>query len=103
MTDPFPLPSERVQRARAIHRLRAAVNAALVDGRAALERDLHVRSLAQPLLDRLEQIGRELDRMEGLRSGWDGEETHPFWIDLLNEVKAQTPCGKSPPPENASR
>ncbi len=103
MTDPFPLPDEHSQRARTVQRLRAAIHTALRDGQEASRRSPRSASLAEPLLQRLEQIGRELDRMEGLRSGWKGRETHPFWIDLLNEVEAQTPCGKSPPPENNSR
>ena len=104
MQEPFPLPGERTHRARAVQRLRTAVDAALRDGQEACRKNPLTRSIAQPLLNRLTQIRSELDRIEGLRSGWEGEETHPFWIELLNRAaEGQTPCGKSPPPENGSR
>lgn len=103
MSDPFPPLEPSGQRARAVQRLRAAIDAAIRGGRAACLQGPHVAALAEPLIRRLEQIRRELDQME--EAGTEAEllETHPFWIDLLREANAQTPCGRSPPPENGSR
>jgi hypothetical protein len=59
MEDPFPPPDERTYRARAVQRLRAAVEAAIRDGTEASHRGPESAALAQPLLNRLEQIARE--------------------------------------------
>lgn len=101
---PYPVPPNdgHSQRSRAIQRLRSAVDAAIREGQNACRDPRHV-ALAQPLLERLEQIGCELNRMDGLQSGLANQETHPFWLDLMRNALTQNPWGRSPPPENISR
>ena len=103
MSDPFPPLEPSRQRARAVQRLRAAMDAAIRGGRAACLQGPHIAGTAEPLIRRLEQIRRELDQIEEIRPEAELPETHPFWINLLNEVNGQTPCGRSPPPENGAR
>ncbi|WP_205481044.1 hypothetical protein [Sphingomonas arenae] len=103
MQDPFPPLTGPAERARLVRRLRSAVGAAIRDGHTASAQSPAAAIKAKPLLHRLEQIGRELEQMEAAPAGESSGEPHPFWIDLLTQLEAQTPCGKSPPPEKISR
>lgn len=103
MHDPFPPLSELSARERLIARLRSAVDAAIRDGRSASALGPGVAAAAEPLVRRLEQIARELEQMEADRTRDGSTQSHPFWIDLLNQLERQTPCGISPPPENGVR
>lgn len=103
MPDPFPPLDPAGQRARAVQRLRAAIDAAVLGGQEACRQGPHIAALAEPLVKRLEQIRRELDQMEPTKTPHPAPETHPFWTSLIEQANAQTPCGKSPPPENGSR
>ena len=103
MPDPFSPLDPSGHRARAVQRLRAAIDAAIRGGRTACQQGPHVAALAELLIRRLEQIRREMDQMEEPTTEAALLETHPFWLDLLQEANSQTPCGRSPPPENGSR
>ena len=103
MQDPFPPLTGPGERARLIRRLRTAVESAIRDGRTASAQGSEAAAMAEPLLHRLEQIGRELVQMEPASAEEGCNEAHPFWIELLTQLEAQTPCGRSPPPEKSSR
>lgn len=70
----FPPESEAGHRARAIERLRRAVDNALHEGEDAARASPSAAVAAQPLFDRLADIGRELDGLRVVESGWGGRE-----------------------------
>lgn len=63
MDHPFPPASAATEQARAIQRLRRAVGDALYEGENTRRRGTTAARLAEPMLVRLADIGRELDRL----------------------------------------
>lgn len=84
MNKPFAPASGVSERARAVRDLRRAIDAARLEAARIIAREGSLAAAeARTLLQRLEEIGRELDRMRGLNLGLQGVEAHPFWIDSL--------------------
>lgn len=74
-------PAKAVRQVAGTARLRAAVHAALREGRELCrERPQHMAKVL-PLLQRLEQIRAELDRMHGLRGTPYPAKSRPIWIE----------------------
>lgn len=87
MNKPFPPVNEGSERARAVRRLRRAIDAALQEGTSIARDGSPAAAEAQALLARLEEIARELDRMRGPPSGPSDHELHPFWTDILRRER----------------
>lgn len=69
------------QRVETAARLRAAVHASLRQGRELCQLRPQHSAQVRPMLQRLNEIRMELDRMHGLRGEALPETTSPVWID----------------------
>ncbi len=82
MPAPDPSPAAAVPgRIEAAARLRAAVHAALLQGRELSGRRPQLSGAIRPLLQRLEEIRAEVDHLNGLRGAPLPPGTAPIWID----------------------
>ena len=76
-SDPLPV----VRRVEAAARLRAAVHATLRQGRDMCQQRPQLSAHVRPMLQRLNEIRLEVDRLHGLRGEALPEGTTPIWID----------------------
>ena len=82
MPEPDPIPTRLPRRSSELNRLREAIAAAALAGRAACDDNPGLAAEVAPLLARLDEIREEIDRHALFPSTPLGGELYPFWARL---------------------
>jgi hypothetical protein len=89
MNEAYSAPNIGPERIRLARQLSNRVDAARREAAAACRHGLATAAAVRPLLARLEEIGRELDRLERPDSPWPAQQAHPFWRELPGDAKGR--------------